>query len=48
MAVAAARKRPGLSVDTFRAFYASRPDEEHWELIDGVAMMMAAPTLTHH
>jgi hypothetical protein len=26
---------------------ASRPDEEHWELIEGVPMMMAAPNRRH-
>jgi Uma2 family endonuclease len=41
------RKLPRLSIKTFRAFAASRPDEERWELIDGVAMMMAPPTKSH-
>src|SRR5262249_6482565 len=47
MAVTAQRKPPRLSIELFRAFYDTRPDEEHWELIDGVAVMMAPPTLTH-
>jgi Uma2 family endonuclease len=47
MAIVMQRERPGLSVETFRAFYDSRPDEEHWELIDGVPMMMAPATATH-
>ncbi|MEZ5785087.1 MAG: Uma2 family endonuclease [Xanthobacteraceae bacterium] len=36
-----------VSLATFRAFVATRPAEERWELIDGVAMMMAPPTKTH-
>jgi Uma2 family endonuclease len=36
MTALAQRQRPGLSIETFRAFYESRPNEEHWELIDGV------------
>jgi Uma2 family endonuclease len=43
----AERKHPGLSVEAFRAFYQGRPDEERWELIDGVPMMMAPPTFVH-
>jgi hypothetical protein len=42
----AERKPPGLSVQAFRAFDHDRPDEEHWELIDGVPMMMAS-TFVH-
>jgi Uma2 family endonuclease len=41
------RQHAPLSVETFRAWAASRPDEEHWELIDGVPMMMTPPTLDH-
>ena len=47
MAVATQRKPPPLSRKTFRAFTASRPDEERWELIDGVAVMMTPPTKAH-
>lgn len=47
MADAAQRQRPRLSVELFRGFLESRPDEERWELIDGVAVMMAPPTLAH-
>jgi Uma2 family endonuclease len=36
-----------MSVELFRGFVEGRPDVEHWELIDGVAMMMAPPTLAH-
>jgi Uma2 family endonuclease len=38
---------PILSVDSFRAWLASRPDEEHWELIEGVPMMMTPPNRRH-
>ena len=47
MTLKAEKKRPGLSVEAFRAFYDGRPDEERWELIDGVPMMMAPPTFVH-
>ena len=47
MAGATQRKPPTLSRKTFRAFAASRPDEERWELIDGVAVMMTPPTKAH-
>jgi len=36
-----------MSIELFRGFVEGRPDEEHWELIDGVAMMMTPPTLAH-
>jgi Uma2 family endonuclease len=29
------------------AFLETRPEEEHWELIEGVAVMMAPPTFAH-
>jgi Uma2 family endonuclease len=38
---------PILSVSSFRAWLASRPDEEHWELIGGVPMMMTPPNRRH-
>src|ERR1700741_4038253 len=38
---------PILSVDSFRAWLVSRPDEEHWELIAGVPMMMTPPNRRH-
>ena len=47
MADGAEQRRAGLSVEAFRAFYQGRPDEERWELIDGVPMMMAPPTFVH-
>ena len=47
MAVITQRKPPPMSVELFRRFVEDRPDEEHWQLIDGVAVMMAPPTLAH-
>ena len=47
MAGAPHRTQPRMSVELFRFFVEGRPDEEHWELIDGVAMMMAPPTIAH-
>src|SRR5438552_19016010 len=41
------RSAPILSVASFRAWLGSRPDEEHWELIDGVPMMMTPPNRRH-
>jgi hypothetical protein len=46
--VAGARQHaPILSVASFRAWLPSRPDEEHWELIEGVPMMMTPPNRRH-
>lgn len=36
-----------LSIETFRSWLESRPDNEHWELIGGVIMMMAPATKDH-
>jgi Uma2 family endonuclease len=47
MAGATQRKPPRLSIELFRALYGSRPDEERWELINGVAMMMAPASIAH-
>lgn len=47
MAGVARRSPPLMSIELFRAFYASRPDEEHWQLIDGAAVMMTPPTPAH-
>jgi Uma2 family endonuclease len=41
------RRIAPLSVGAFRRWAEFRPDEEHWELIDGVPMMMAPPTHDH-
>lgn len=47
MAGAVRQHAPILSVASFRAWLTSRPDEEHWELIDGVPMMMTPPNRRH-
>jgi Uma2 family endonuclease len=36
-----------FSVEEFFALIESRPEEERWQLIDGIAMMMPPPTLVH-
>jgi Uma2 family endonuclease len=36
-----------FSVEEYFALIESRPEEERWQLIDGVAMMMPPPTLVH-
>ena len=36
-----------MSVEIFRRFYAGRPDEERWELINGAAIKLATSTLAH-
>jgi Uma2 family endonuclease len=38
---------PILSVASFRTWLRSRPDEEHWELIEGLPMMMTPPSRRH-
>ena len=43
---ASQRALPRMSIEAFRRFVEDTPDEQHWELIDGVAMMMAPPTGT--
>jgi Uma2 family endonuclease len=47
MAGAPQREPARMSRELFRGFVECRPDEEHWQLIDGVAVMMAPPTLAH-
>jgi Uma2 family endonuclease len=47
MVGAVRQNSPMLSVASFRAWRGSRPDEEHWELIEGVPMMMAPPNRRH-
>jgi Uma2 family endonuclease len=47
MAGAVRQHAPILSVASFRAWLASRPDEEHWELIEGMPMMMTPPNRRH-
>jgi Uma2 family endonuclease len=41
------REAPFWTVERFRSFTETRPDEERWELLDGVAVMMTPPTLIH-
>lgn len=36
-----------LSVGGFSSFIESRPEEEHWQLIDGEPMCLPRPTLAH-
>ena len=36
-----------MDVDEFMAFLEARPDEERWELIEGVAVMQAPPSYAH-
>jgi Uma2 family endonuclease len=41
------QQAPILSVAAFRDWLTSRPDEEHWELIEGIPVMMTPPTAAH-
>jgi Uma2 family endonuclease len=41
------RRQPQLSLPVFHALRDSRPEEEKWELIDGVPMRSPPPTLVH-
>ncbi len=36
-----------FTVEEYLAFIDTRPSEERWQLIDGVAMMLTPPTLRH-
>ncbi len=36
-----------FSVEEYLAWLETRPSEERWQLIDGVAMMMTPPTIRH-
>lgn len=36
-----------MDVDEFMAFLQTRPDNERWDLIEGVAVMMAPPSYAH-
>ena len=43
-----ARPKPAFwTVERFRDFVETRPDEERWELIDDVALTQAPPLATH-
>ena len=47
MTSTARRKPPPLSVDAFRLFVQTRPDEERWELIEGVPVLNPSPIDYH-
>ena len=48
MGVAERIRQPGaFDVDRFMAFIEHRPDEERWQLVDGVAQRRTPPTLIH-
>ena len=48
MTVNAPAPAPGtMDVDEFMAFLETRPKGEHWDLIEGVAVMMAPPSVAH-
>jgi Uma2 family endonuclease len=47
MTSTAAHKPSLWTVERFRSWIESRPEEERWELIDGVAILMTPPTLAH-
>jgi Uma2 family endonuclease len=36
-----------MDVDEFMAFLETRPHEEHWDLIEGTAVLMAPPSYAH-
>src|SRR5437763_16552071 len=36
-----------MDVDEFMAFIEMRPKEERWHLIEGIAVLMAPPSLAH-
>ena len=45
---ALARAKPRkLTVQEFLAFYDTRPDEEQWQLVDGIVILMTPPFVTH-
>ncbi len=44
----AKKRRPSLlTEEQYEVFLRTRPEEERWQLIDGVAVMMPPPTLRH-
>jgi Uma2 family endonuclease len=36
-----------MDVDEFMAFLETRPNKKRWDLIEGVAVMMATPSYAH-
>lgn len=47
LAHATAEHQP-LTAQEFRRFQSERPDEERWELIDGIPVMMTPPFISHN
>jgi Uma2 family endonuclease len=47
MAGALRQNSPIFSVASFRTWLLSRPDEEHWELVEGIPTMMTPPNRRH-
>ena len=47
MTAVAAPKAAFWTIERFRDFIETRPEEERWELIDDVALMQAPPLVTH-
>jgi Uma2 family endonuclease len=47
-ATARAEAHRRMSGSEFRAFQATRPDHERWELIDGAPVMMTPPMIDHN
>jgi Uma2 family endonuclease len=47
MSIATAQEPPLMNVPEFLGFLRSRPEEERWELIEGIPMMVAPPTIRH-
>jgi Uma2 family endonuclease len=46
--IAPARPTSGaMDIEEFMAFIAMRPKEERWHLVEGIAVMMAPPSLAH-
>lgn len=48
MPVAALARASRMSGQEFRAFQAERPDDERWELIEGIPVMMTPPLMEHN
>jgi Uma2 family endonuclease len=47
-ALAAVPRSTGVwTADQFLDFYMTRPENERWQLVDGLAMMMVPPTVLH-
>jgi hypothetical protein len=44
MSAIAQQRKEHFTAEQFLAFLSTRPDEERWQLIDGMAVMMNPPT----